>query len=256
MIEKLGKSARERIAYLCCLKSDITENELRAIIGEYTSNGLLSVQSEWWGGPTGIKFPCSRVIEAYKTRLEDLRNGLLRLLGKISLSSVDHVLLAGQSSRFPTVRESLHNIGNEIGFVTDESGAMLLKECVSRGALMLADEEISITGEDRLWTRLGYVSGADFKDLIGWGTQYPVASKEIALTHDYVHQGFFDVEIFENTSLDQPLPLEKFGVFRLEVSDGAEGLFWFMLRLDEKATVRGFCRVPGETGEREMEFLP
>jgi hypothetical protein len=203
-----------------------------------------------------IDFPCKRVIQAYEIRLDELKRGLLRMLDMISLSKVDQILLAGQSSRFPTVREKLEDIAGEISFVTDAKGNMLLKECVSQGALMLAGQQVRIEGENRLWTRLGHVIGAEFKDLIPWGSGYPFWSDSITLARDNVFQGWLEIEIKENTSLDGPYPNERFGRFRIRVDEAVEGPYGFRLHLDEKASVLGFCRFPGEANERPMEFVP
>jgi hypothetical protein len=120
---------------------------------------------------------------------------------------------------------------------------------------MLVGEEIKVEGEDRLWARLGYVPGAKFQDLIGWGVRYPVSSEEIVLTRHHVFQGWLQVEILENMSLDGLLPLAKFGRFRIQVGN-AEGPFHFKLHLDEKALAHGLCRFADESQEREMEFVP
>ena len=253
VIEKLGDRARERIGYVCWVKSAVTPDELRESVQEYLSSGSLSVRSQWYGANAVVKFPGEKVIKAYQTRLERLKDGLLALLQRIGLQKVDQVLLAGQSSRFPTVRDYLHEFGEEISFITNEKGEILLKECVSQGALMLVGEQIKVAGEDRLWTRLGYVPGARFQDLIGWGTRYPVSSAEIELSRYQVFQGWLQVEILENMSLDGLHPLAKFGRFRIQVGD-APGPFYFKLHLDEQALAHGFCRFGDESHEREMEF--
>jgi len=255
VIEKLGERARERIGYVCWVKSEVKPEELRESVQEYLSSGFLSVRSQWYGAGAVVKFPGEKVIKAYETRLERLKNGLLTLLRRIGLPKVDQVLLAGQSSRFPTVRDYLQEFGEEINFITNDKGEILLKECVSQGALMLVGEGIKVEGEDRLWTRLGYVPGARFHDLIGWGTRYPVSSQEIVLTKHHVFEGWLQVEILENLSLDGLHPLAKFGRFRLQVGN-SEGPFYFKLNLDEKASAHGFCRFGDESQDREMEFVP
>ncbi|MGA2736167.1 MAG: Hsp70 family protein [Bryobacteraceae bacterium] len=256
VIEKLGPRASERIGYVCLLKGTVTPEELRESVQEYLSSGVLSVRSQSFGSGTAVvKFPGEKVIKAYETRLEKLKAGLLTLLQRIGLSKVDQVLLAGQSSKFPTVWDYLKDFGEEISFITNEKGEILLKECVSQGALMLVGEGIKVDGEDRLWTRLGYVTGARFHELIGWGTQYPVTAPEIELNRHQVSQGWLQVEILENMNLVGVGPLARFGRFKIQVGDAA-GPFYFKLHLDEKAAPHGFCRLVNESPENEMEFIP
>jgi molecular chaperone DnaK (HSP70) len=254
VIEKLGVRASERIGYVCRVMK-ITSEELRGYIQEYLSSGVLSVQSQWYGANTIVKIPGEKVVKAYENRLERLRTGLPVLLRRIGLPKVDQVLLAGQSSRFPTVRDYLQEFGEEISFITDGKGEVLLKECVSQGALMLVGEEIKVEGEDRLWTRLGYVTGVRFHELIGWGARYPVSSAEIELKVHQVSQGWLQLEILENMNLEGIGPLAKFGKFKIQVGT-AEGPFYFKLYLDEKATPHGLCRYGSESQASEMDFEP
>lgn len=255
VIEKLSPSARERIGYACWLKSVVTADELRESVQEYLSSpSVLSVRSQWYGGGTiAVKFPAEKVTQAYGTRLERLKDGLLALLRRISLPKVDQVLLAGQSSRFPSVREYLKDFGEEITFITNQKGEVLLKECVSQGALMLVGEGIKVEGQNRLWTRLGWVPGASFQDLIGWGSTYPVSSEEIELTRNHVSEGVLQIEILENLSLDALLPVASFGRFQIRVDDAA-GPFYFKLSLDEAGSPYGFCRCAQEDQAKEMRF--
>jgi hypothetical protein len=257
LIAKLDRDALRRIGYLCLFDAGAKPEDLQKPVHEYLSKGTLAIHSAMFAsGKRVIEFPCAKVIEAYETRLTDLKRGLLKMLEMIALPKVDQILLAGQSSRFPVVREKLRDIAGDINFVTDAKGNMLLKECVSQGALMLVGQQVKIEGENRLWTRLGYVLGAEFKDLVPWGSRYPFSSQDVTFTRDDIFQGWLEIEINENTSLDANVPYESFCRFRIRVDDGVAGPFVFRLQLDETASVLGFCRFPGEADERKMEFVP
>jgi hypothetical protein len=112
-----------------------------------------------------------------------------------------------------------------------------------------------LEGEDRLWTRLGYLSGVRFHELIGWGERYPVCSAEIELKRHQVSQGWLQLEILENMNLDGLGPLAKYGRFKMHVGK-AEGPFYFKLHLDEKALPHGFCRFGNDGEAGEMDFKP
>jgi hypothetical protein len=175
---------------------------------------------------------------------------------------VDQILLAGQSSRFPVVADELRELAGDVSFVKDDQGKLLLKECVSQGALMLVGQQLKIEGENRLWTRLGYIPGAGFVELVPWGSPYPFSSPTIAFTReDYLFfrkddqlKDWLVFEIYENTDLDGTLHNEGFCRFRIPVDANLTGAFSLRLQLDEKGQALGYCKFPGEAEERMMEF--
>jgi hypothetical protein len=267
IIEALDDRARERLGELCLLEKAATPDKLLECVDAYLSKGILPVRSLSFGSAKVVDFPVEKVIGVFAEKLENLKRSLQSLLRKISeaegidLQKVDTVLLAGQSSRFPTVREQLLDIGSEVTFVKDADGNPLLKECVSQGALMLVGELLKVQGENRLWARLGYRAGVKFKELIQWGSPYPGRSEEVAFGPENVsrdralQERVLQIEIKENLTLDRELPTARFGVFRLPVGD-APGPYYFRLYLDREAGVQGKCRFEGETEERTMEYAP
>ncbi|MGA3099256.1 MAG: Hsp70 family protein [Bryobacteraceae bacterium] len=263
VIEALSPAARGRLGRLCTARGAGAQEDLLECVYGYLEKGVLPVRCLSFdsSGAKMVDFPVEGVIGVFAEKLENLKTSLKSLLRKISeaeridLQKVDTVLLAGQSSRFPTVREQLLDIGADVTFVKDAGGNPLLKECVSQGALMLVGELLKIQGENRLWARLGYVPGVRFKELIEWGSPYPGQSEEIVLGPDSVRQGKLEVEIKENLTLDLERPTARFGVFSLDVGD-APGPYYFRLHLDREAGVLGKCRLEGETEERLMEYVP
>jgi molecular chaperone DnaK (HSP70) len=267
VIDALDEVARQRLGYLCLLDAAATPDKLVECVDAYLRNGILPVRSlslrrdRAVQSPLVVEFPAGEVVRVFGEKLANLKCNLQSLLRKISqaegitLEKVDTLLLAGQSSRFPTVREELQDIGTEVTFVKDDEGKPLLKECVSRGALMLVGELLKVEGQDRLWARLGYVTGARFRELIGWGTRYPGQSEWIAFGRNDVVQGKLQIEIKENLTLDRDLPTARFGVFSLAVGGGPEP-YRFQLRLDKEAGVQGVCRFGDEPEERTMEYEP
>jgi molecular chaperone DnaK (HSP70) len=258
IVEALDPAARSRLSYLWQLQAAATPDQLQEPVSLYLDKGVLPVRSQSYGEVVK-EFPVATVVQAFDQNLDRLKQNLRDLLHRIAqaegivLPKVDLVLLAGQSSRFPTVMEKLRELGTQIDFIRDSTGKPFLKECVSQGALMLAGETLNIQGEHRLWTRLGYTRGIRFVELIAWGAAYPCVSAEETFTLEDITGGRLAVTIKENQTLNANWPTERFGEFSVEVGDAA-GPFYFRLRLDQEAAVLGECRSEGETDWRPMAF--
>ena len=256
LLTSLDESLRLRIGYLCLLNAEPPERELHAILEKYLKSGEISVVSVDFGaGMRPATVSRDEIVEIYRRKLGAFKEGLVTLLGKIGLDKVDELVLAGQSSLFPTVAEVLKDLALSWDFVRDAGAELLLKECVSLGAVSLVGEELEIAGQHRLWTRLGYYRAANFKELVPWGTDY---SKEFfasfTVDHLSVEHGWLVVQIWEATELEGDEKILPFGTFRLELEDPTLRQYNCRLALDTEGAVKMYGQA-ADGPWREMEWL-
>ena len=136
----------------------------------------------------------------------------------------------------------------------DADGNLALKECVSRGLILLAEQALEVVGADRLWTRLGRVAWGHFHELVPWGTTYPYASPEIDVSPNEIGNGYLTIEIFEDSSLAATAAnWDGYGIFRCSLQHTVDH-HRFRLELDRDGKPRGFCWL--DSRWCAMEFIP
>jgi hypothetical protein len=153
------------------------------------------------------------------------------------------------------VAEVLKDLALRWDFVRDAGAELLLKECVSLGAVSLVGEELEIAGQRRLWTRLGYYRASNFKELVPWGTDYSDGfSASFTADRLWVEHGWLVVQIWEATELEGDKKILAFGTFRLELEDPTLDQYNCRLELDTEGAVK-MCAQAADGPWREMEWL-
>lgn len=265
ILKEASPSLRTNLAYLDLKTQRASDEDLRNLIEFYLDNDRqLKVQSgDFPGGQTAL-IAETEVTDIYQRRLQILKDEVDLLLGKISEPvetdgppKIDVLLLAGQSSQFPTVSQMFENLAHHIDFVKDPMGQLVLKECVSLGALYYSfilhgDLDVKITGLDRVWTRVGRPKfklgvGAQFQELIPWGMRYPYESSPFHLTEtDVDNSGKLVLRVFENLSMSDKPHLEPFKDFELPVNGVSQNRFVCRLRVSDEGVFSAQCQIKDE----------
>jgi len=265
ILEGSNLALRFNLAYLD-LKRSSTDDELRQLLEFYVNNNQqLKVQSSDFPGGQFVLISAAEVVGIYQDKLETLKSEVDLLLNKIDRHAesshqtsvapkVDVLLLAGQSSQFPTVAEIFNDVADYIDFVKDPKGELVLKECVSLGALYYSfilhgDLDVRITGLNRIWTRIGRPKfklgvGVQFQELIPWGKEYPCESETFSLTNaDVMDRNKLVLRVFENLSMDDTLKLEPFKDFEFSVDEVSLDRFPCKLRVNQDGTFSAQCQI-------------
>ena len=155
-------------------------NDLKSLI----INGKLSVLSEDYPNvSTGISVSYQEIIDIYKNAILPFTKNLKRLLEILNCSKIDKILLAGQSCRFRYIKELLKSeLGENVDYIRDMDGNILMKECVARGAFLycyyIKSGLMELKGQDRLFRRLGLLEGGErFVELLPFNAE-PGTEKE------------------------------------------------------------------------------
>lgn len=230
-----------------------SREQLAQCLEPYLKSRVLTVSSADF---PGLKATLSQeeVVGIYRSKLERLEEELRLLLKRIGMKQVDVLLLAGQSSRFPTVRDVLGGLGRKVDYVRDAAGKQVLKECVSLGALLYSYSfsgklDFQLTGHDKYWTRLGWDTFAVsegqvvFEDVIPWGTQYPCRSAEFNLNDYHVRAGRLRLELMENLSLHDTPRMAEFATYTLDLNGTTQPRYPCRLEISPQGDVKAFCRL-------------
>ena len=197
------------------------------------------------------------VKEIYAEKLRSLIDELRIMLDKAEIKGkADVALLAGQSSQFPIVGDFLREVADQIDYVKDSSGQLVLKECVSLGAILYSlkfyrpdDFPIrQIEGLNRIWTRLGRPrvgAGEQFEDWIPWGARYGY-EKEITLGRGSIFRDQIVLEIYENHTLGKTLNKSLYRVYFWQNEDKITDAARFKLRLTTDGNVNAMCWIGGK----------
>jgi molecular chaperone DnaK (HSP70) len=201
-----------------------------------------------------IEVAPEQVIDIFTQKVTSLHQALESLLKLENLTKVDILMLAGQSSRFPVVEETLKDLAKRLEYVAGKDGKWILKECVSRGALILADARIDVKGRDRIWTTLGYWKApTKFEVLVKWGASCSAAAGTQAVIFTLhrvkVANDVLRFELREKTNLVGDVQTELYGVFELDVAGAAQSQFPCRLSIGNDGSIKVHCDVAGEWKE-------
>jgi hypothetical protein len=169
-----------------------------------------------------IEIAPEEVARIFNGKIESLKEALGPLLRQANVpgGKVDILLLAGQSSLYPKVEAELRGLAEDFAYIVDDRGKPVLKECVSRGALILAEgSKIPINGQDRIWTTLGFSGPAGFTELVTWGSETGKAPIEFRLGMENVDGHVLSFILQEKTNLIGELKTDDYGAFKLDVSE-------------------------------------
>lgn len=269
--EVVYTALRASLEHLLVKRGSLSDEELERIVRDYISDSTkksLQVYSENYPDRS-VLIAEEEVAGAFRKKLEALKAELLLLLARANLERVDVVLLAGQSSLFPLVEETFQELATIVDHVKDEKGELVLKECVSRGALLLrfllGYHDFPIEGLNRLWACLGRITarpreGFVFKELIPWGFFYPGESKEtFSLTSLEIQGRRARLKIEENMTLSNQPFTKPFCRYEWLLPDREEGEeYQCKLHVDEHGQVEAFCQIKGEwiKGQVVLEGQP
>jgi len=244
----------------------LEEAKLRDAIRQYQTSRQLDVSSIDFTGKV-IKASEDEVIAAYEGKLKRLRNELDIMMVKIGAKQkgvpdevedpkVDVLLLAGQSSRFPTVKEIFQDLAknNQIDFVRNQDGELMLKECVSMGALYWTLNKGKIKGRNRVWDRIGRTTfvdgvGLQFEELIPWGSVYPHTSEEFV--NSETERNRVVLEVYENLRMDNTPRRESAKRFEIVVDEPLEEAYFCRLCIEADGELKAECYVQDEWLEME-----
>lgn len=240
------------------------DNLVRDALDFYSKNQQqLRVRSNDFPGHALISE--AAVVGIYESKLQVLKVEVDLLLTKIhqregltteanSRPKVDILLLAGQSSQFPLVAKILGEVGDHIDFIRDVDGKLLLKECVSLGALYYSfilhgHLDIKLTGTNKIWTRIGRPGfrigiGRQFQEVIPWGHEYPCESNTFRLTdEDIEDENKLILRVFENLTMRDEPKLEPRKEFELVLDDSSPKRFNCKLVVDEQGDIGALCQI-------------
>jgi hypothetical protein len=240
---------------------DLDSKEFREVLDFYASNNhKLKVFSNDFS-PRFVEVAAQEIVDIFERKLKKLKTELQLLLTIIG-EKVDVLLLAGRSSQFQTVEQVFKELADRIDYVRDAQNKLVLKECVSLGALFYSFHlygrlNLKISGWNRVWTRLGQIGfkfgkGSNFEDIIKWGEQYPMESKPFNLVRANVQDGKLVLTINENLSLGEENKIESYGVFHYSLNGLTQPLYPCKLRINEEGEIKALCQIQNEW--REMEF--
>lgn len=252
--EAISPALRANLTYLQGI-GNLSDEEIERIIKDYSvnsSNRNLQVLSKDHPGNRSVVITEEEVANIFKRKLEALKAELLLLLARANLERADVLLLAGQSSLFPLVGETLQELATVVDHVKDENGELVLKESVSRGALLLELHDLSIKGRNCLWARLGRLTPGFggtpivFKELIPWGFAYPGESEPFPLARRDIRGRRALLELHENLTLSEQPRSILFRRYEWVLPDEEEGEpYLCKLSVDKRGQVEAFCRVKG-----------
>jgi hypothetical protein len=248
---------------------------IEQFLKDYSTNGRqLRVEARRFGyGP--VVLDEDEVVKIYEHKLLKIKKDLLRLLEEIGRRraaggegdddtppKLDLLLLAGQSSQFPTVSQLLSDLAENMDFIRDSDSRQLLKECVSRGALYYSASGglgLTITGEKRMWNRLGTIemdlTGRRFVERIPWGQDYPWETPPFPL-YDKVSGHTLRIELKENLSLDNGKERKtvKYKDFARPLDSAPQEVYLCKLQVDGEGDVKAFCEINGGWLEIEEQL--
>jgi Hsp70 protein len=242
------------------------EAALRAFVDSYQSRGnqLQVAFAAAFPGRT-VSISEDDVVAIYERKLRKLKYEVDLMMCRIAARQeprpggaagppkVDVLLLAGQSSRFPTVKEIFQDLAVQPpDFVRNEAGKLVLKECVSMGALYWKwggrNPRFKIKGRDRLWHWIGDIDpdalgSPTFREFVPWGCEYPHVSGEIRNTD--VEGDKVVLEVYENLSMNSEPKLEVYRKFGLPVAPPVKDEYPCRLLVNEFGEVEAECKVKG-----------
>jgi molecular chaperone DnaK (HSP70) len=273
-IERASKKAsalfKANLGYILPGGHKVSDERLRQFLEDYAKNEHhLKVRTTDFPGNPETTINEQEVAAIYEQKLLALKAQLNVLRSKIaeqqitastesgSPFKVDVLLLAGQSSQFPIVQQVFRDFAENIDFVRDAEGEMVLKECVSRGALYYGFRNrigLKLTGLNRTWNRIGLMGfvigeGTQFQELIPWGSEYPFESE--TFWHGEIMGNRLVLSILENLRMDDTPLTEVYKKFELELEGPLQDGYLCKLKMDEKGEIQALCQV--EDTWREME---
>lgn len=247
------------------------DEKLKSFSQKYAADGRrleVLLPSEDRSRHESVQISEDEVAVIYEHKLLKIKKDLTRLLEKIGRRSagagdaplkLDVLLLAGQSSQFPTVSRLLSDLAENVDFVRDSDGGLVLKECVSRGALYYSRRRrlgLKITGDKRIWSRLGHIDfglGRDeFIELIPWGQNYPLETDPFPIYE--VFGNTLELGLVENLSLDDDdggRKIVKYKDFVLRLEGSPRDEYLCKLEVDANGDVRAFCEIDGDWSRME-----
>jgi molecular chaperone DnaK (HSP70) len=246
VLQSLSPEAIEEIDNISRHYAIADENERRRrVLESYFQRRTIELQHAEYD--RHIEIAPEEIASIFREKIESLHEALTSLLKGLGLEQVDILLLAGQSSRFPLVEDKLRDLAQEIQYVVDKAGQLVLKECVSRGALILAGagERIAIVGRETIWTTLGYYNGPQFEELVKWGSSPSKTGPGILfhLGRERVARGVLQFELREKTNLIGNLATEVYGVFELDVRAAAQKDFECRLSIGNDGSIDVQCKL-------------
>lgn len=269
-VKKASPTFRSNLAYMTNGVSDISDEGIRAFLEAYLKNEhQLEVFSRDFPDKPRVTISEQEVMAVYEPKLLALKAQLDVLMSKIkeqqaiaseereSPFKVDVLLLAGQSSQLPSVRQVFKDFAQNVDFVRDSEGKLVLKECVSRGALYYSFRNrigLKITGLNRTWNRIGREDfvlgeGTQFQELIPWGSEYPFESE--TFWHDDVRGDKLVLTILENLRMDDTPQTEIYKRFELPLEGSRQDAYLCKLQMDEEGEIQAFCQIQDQW--RRME---
>ena len=238
---------------------------LRTFVEDYQAKGRqLQVVSADFPGRVAL-ISEDDVVAIYEGKLLKLKYEVDLMMSRIAAQrkpdsegeaqplKVDVLLLAGQSSRFPTVRQIFQSLAVQPpDLVRDEAGKLVLKECVSMGALywkLGRSLSFQLKGQDRLWHWIGDIDpnvldGPAFQEFVPWGCEYPHTSKEIRSTD--IEGDKVVLKVLENLSMNSEPKLELYRRFELAVAPPVKDEYFCRLLVNEYGEIEAQCKVKGK----------
>jgi molecular chaperone DnaK (HSP70) len=246
VLKSLSPAAIEEIDNISRHYAIADENERRRrVLESYFQRRTIELQHAEFD--RHIEIAPEAIAEIFRQKIDSLHEALTSLLQGLGLKQVDILLLAGQSSRFPLVEDKLRDLADKLEYVVDDAGKLVLKECVSRGALILAGagRKIAIGGRDKIWTTLGYYNESEFEELVKWGSSPSKADQGILfqLGHEKVSRGVLKFELREKTNLIGNLTTEVYGVFEVDVRAAAQNDYECRLSIENDGAIEVRCKL-------------
>ena len=266
VVEKETDALKSHLEYLRIGHAYGDDGELRRLVEAYLEDDSfeLPVESNDFIGQA-VKIKPQEVVQIFERKLSKLKEELESVLRRINQMPVDVLLLAGQSSLFPTVKEVFDGLATYVDFVKDPSDRLVLKECVSLGALyysfyLSGDLNLTITGAERIWTRVGrprFMPGTGkigFQELIPWGSEPPRESEPFKLTkaRDVSAGDILEFTVEENLSMGEAMKKAPLGAYGLKLQDASPSDYTCKLKVSSKGEIEAFCLVKDEW--QKMEF--
>jgi len=230
----------------------LPEDDFQKALDEMHSDGILGVSiiREQDSRPSDLQVQVEDIVEYTRTWLADFDNEMeyfmkrvkkrLEDAGESSTSGADmradRLLLCGQASLLPVVPQKFARFAGKVDYVRDHRGTLILKECVSLGAMLHVELRGRRFRDDRspcLWRMLGVGEGLRFRELVEWGatarTKFPFTFDNMQDVSTIAPGNGVAIQftLRENLSLTGSRRMQDYRTYRLELdgprADSYEG---------------------------------